>query len=124
MMGKFFRMKKVFVADDDFSYLFRLNVMLARKGCYVRTFSHSQSLFDAMEETLPDVVMLNKNLDGESGKAICKEIKSRYNNSVSVILASDNSFAFKSKNHCADVVLNKPFDSEEVSNLFNKIILQ
>lgn len=117
-------MRKVFVADDDFGYLYQLNTMFKSKGCYVRTFSQSQSLFEALDESLPDLVMLNTNLDGESGKAICKEIKSRYNNSVSVVLASEDQSLSKGKKGCADVVLYKPLDSEEISRLLNTILLQ
>lgn len=117
-------MKKVFVADDNFGYLYRLNNMFTKKGCYVRTFSRSQSLFDALDESLPDLVMLNTNLDGESGTAICKEIKNRYNNSVAVIFASENVSLITEKNHCADAVLYKPLNSEEISRLLNTTLLQ
>ena len=117
-------MKKVFVADDNFDYLYQLNTMLKNKGCYVRTFSQSQSLFDALDESLPDLIMLNTNLDGESGSSICKEIKTRYNNSVPVILASEDESIVKEKKYCADLVLYKPLDSEEISRLLSTTLLQ
>ncbi len=117
-------MKKVFVADDNFDYLYQLNTMFKNKGCYVRTFSQSQSLFDALDESLPDLIMLNTNLDGESGSSICKEIKTRYNNSVPVILASEDESIVKEKKYCADLVLYKPLDSEEISRLLSTTLLQ
>ncbi len=117
-------MKKVFVADDNFGYLYWLNTQFTKKGCYVRTFSRSESLFEALDESLPDLVMLNTNLDGESSSSICKEIKSRYNNSVPVVVASEDQSLLKGKNDCADAVLYKPLDSEEISRLLNTTLLQ
>ncbi len=117
-------MKKVFVADDNFGYLYEVDSLFTKRGCYVRTFSRSQSLFEALDESLPDLVMLNTNLDGESGTAICKEIKSRYNNSVSVILASDDQSFVGEKKGCANAVVYKPLDSKEISRLLNSTFLQ
>ncbi len=123
-MHKKTEMKKVFVADDDFGYLYQLNKLFTRKGFYVRTFSHSQSLFDALEESLPDLVMLDMNLNGENGKEICKEIKSRYNNSVSVILSSDNQSSLKNTDFFADGIFYKPFEIKQIDHLIDTCLSQ
>lgn len=118
-------MKKVFVADDDFGHLYKLNTWFKKKGFYVRTFSQSQSLFDAFEELVPDIVMLDTNLSGKNSDEICKEIKSRYNHSVSVILSSvDESDLKKTKLGFADGRLHKPFDAEEMADLLKTCLLQ
>ena len=83
-------MKKVFVVDDNFSRLLMLNTWFKRKGCDTRTFSNPKYLFDALEELLPDLIVVDKQLQEEEGTVICNHIKSVYSKQIPVIVVSAN----------------------------------
>ncbi len=112
-------MKKVFVADNNFGCLLMLHTWFKNRGYYVRTFSSSQPLFEALDEFLPDVIMLDENLQG-NGKEIGRQIKSLYGEHISIILSSGNSKNCKdADDFVVDGVLQKPFAMQQISQIIN-----
>ncbi len=81
-------MKKVYVVDDEFEVLLSLSRWFMGKGCYVRTFSESKSLFDALQEALPDVIVMDMHLQKENGKELCRQIKTRFSSQVPIVIFS------------------------------------
>ena len=113
-------MKNIYVVDDDFDILFLLNKWFSRNGIFVKTFSSSAPLYQALQESLPDMIVLDINLHGEDGREICKQIKQIYPGQFPVILFSGNENLLKKfKDSLADGVLRKPFSLSEITQLLN-----
>ncbi len=109
-------MRTLFIVDDDYDILLSLGIWFRKMGFMVDTFENSRNLFTALDESTPDLILLDINLQGEDGREICKTVKSDLKLSCPVILFSANYHALEScsKDHCADDILHKPFELQEV----------
>ena len=116
--GKCAAMKKVYVVDDEFEVLLSLSRWFMSKGCYVRTFSQSKSLFDAMYEAMPDVVVMDMHLKREDGMELCRQIKSKFPVQVPVVMYSASSQSVKEvKDSQADYLIQESAIRERITPL-------
>lgn len=107
-------MRKLFIVDDDYDILLSLSMWFKRMGYEVDTFENSRTLFSALQQTNPDLILLDINLQGEDGRDICKQIKTTTGAACPVILFSANYPALEGyKDRFADGILHKPFDLQE-----------
>ncbi len=92
----------------------------SKKGFEVKVFQHTKPLFEALHESLPDLILLDVNLQGENGRDVCKKIKNECYINRPVILFSANAQALENyEDTCADGVLHKPFELQEIYQLVN-----
>ncbi len=112
-------MRKLFIVDDDYDILLSLSMWFKKMGYEVDTFQNSRGLFTALQQHVPDLILLDINLQGEDGRDVCKTIKSNQKTNCPVILFSANYPALEScgKDNCADGILHKPFELQEVLQL-------
>ena len=107
-------MRKLFIVDDDYDILLSLGIWFRKMGYTVDTFENSRALFSALHQTVPDLILLDINLQGEDGREVCKLVKNDQKTNCPVILFSANYPALEScKDHCADGILHKPFELQE-----------
>lgn len=107
-------MRKLFIVDDDYDILLSLSMWFKRMGYAVDTFDNSRTMFTALENTNPDLILLDINLQGEDGRDICKTIKTTADAPCPIILFSANYPALEGyKDRFADGILHKPFDLQE-----------
>ena len=115
---KFPAMKKVYVIDDEFEVLLSLSRWFMGKGCYVRTFSESKPLFDALYESMPDVIVMDMHLQKEDGNELCRQIKTRFSTYVPVVMFSDQLKNVKEvKDNYADYYIQQSCIGERVMPL-------
>ena len=77
-------MTSVLVVDDEPSFTEALSVGLRRRGFEVRTAADGRAALKAIDESEPDLVLLDVMLPGMSGLDVCREI--RKNSKVPLIM--------------------------------------
>ncbi len=113
-------MRQLFIVDDDFDILLSLKIWFTKKGFDVKVFQHSKPLFKELNETAPDLILLDVNLNGEDGRDICKRIKNEYTTNSPVILFSANANALVNYEESqADGCLHKPFSLHQIHTLIS-----
>lgn len=107
--------KKIMVADDDPAIVDALTLMLEFEGYEVISTINGSTLF-AMEEDLPDLLLLDIWMSGEDGKEICHRLKSQeHTKHIPIIMVSASRDIEKSARECgADDFLPKPFQMDEL----------
>ncbi len=81
--------KKILAVDDNPAILDALNDILSFEGYEVVTLSDGSSIFEAIAESHPDLILLDVMLDNLDGRDICHAIKDdRNTNHIPVILIS------------------------------------
>ena len=68
-------MKKVLVVDDDVDMLSVVDLMLTHHDFKVKTTSKWQIISQTIKSFIPDLILLDINLDGADGGDICKKLK-------------------------------------------------
>ena len=107
-------MRTLFIVDDDYDILLSLSMWFRKMGYAVDTFENARNLFAALQQTVPDLILLDINLQGEDGRDICKQIKTNITSNCPVILFSANYPALEGySDRYADGILHKPFDLQE-----------
>jgi CheY-like chemotaxis protein len=70
-------MTLVLVVDDEEAFLQITQIVLKRAGYYVTTACNGFESLRAIEEQLPDLVILDEMMPGMSGSEVCQRIKTR-----------------------------------------------
>ena len=79
-------MKRVFVVNEKFTVLQSLYRWFLFKGCEVNAFSTPQYLFQALKNTLPDVIVIDASLRCEDGSHLETYLKNKFGEEVLVVL--------------------------------------
>ncbi|MBA2561688.1 MAG: response regulator [Chitinophagaceae bacterium] len=68
-------MKKILVVDNDIDILNVVKLMLTYHDYVVKTTSKWQNISQTIKTFIPDLILLDIDLDGADGGDICKKIK-------------------------------------------------
>ena len=105
--------KHIFAVDDEESIRELYAVALANAGFEVSCFPDGESLFSALKETTPALILLDIMLDGDDGYAILEKIKAEPNlRDIPVIMVSakgEEMGKVRGLNLGADDYIAKPF---------------
>jgi two-component system OmpR family response regulator len=103
------------LVDDDIEVLALLKKFLEQHGYGVAVATDGPSLWRAVEQCVPDLVILDVMLPGESGLLLCQQLRSHYAIAVIMLTAmgelSDRVVGLELG---ADDYLTKPFDAREL----------
>ncbi|CAM3640738.1 PleD family two-component system response regulator [Mucilaginibacter galii] len=114
-------MRKILAVDDDKDILEVLQFILEDSGYQVDTLSDGHQLFECLNNSLPDLILMDIMLNGLDGRDLCKNVKLNIKtHSIPVIMISaSHTISDVLKQDCApDDFLAKPFD---INILLNKI---
>ena len=113
-------MSAILVVDSSNDLLEMFSIMLKKHELNCVTANNSNALYKQLQTNLPDVVLMDTGLNGEDGREICKELKTRNAfKTIPIILMSSSPHKLKDyKKYNADAILEKPF---EMNNLFESI---
>lgn len=115
--------KQIFIVDDDFDIINTVSIWLRLNRYEVRSFSGSKPLFEGLQMSLPDAILLDINLNGEDGRDVCREIRKRYAYKVPIILFSMLYHSIKQmKDSCADDFIKKDVTLHELTKLLHEHI--
>ncbi|MEM8676449.1 MAG: response regulator transcription factor [Cyanobacteria bacterium P01_G01_bin.67] len=101
--------------NDDISVLFKL--VLESEGYQVATASNGRDAFDYLDETQPQLILMDIMMPGISGLQVARNIKQRQNcQSLPILLVSalDQLQDQQLSESRADGILYKPFDLDEL----------
>ncbi|MEM7761881.1 MAG: response regulator transcription factor [Cyanobacteria bacterium P01_A01_bin.40] len=101
--------------NDDLSVLFKL--ALESEGYLVETASNGRDAFECLDETQPQLILMDIMMSGISGLQVARNIKQRQNcQSLPILLVSalDQLQDRQLSESKADGILYKPFDLDEL----------
>jgi len=102
----------ILVVDDNEEILSTISIILNRKAYQVSAKGRIDNFEQTIQELLPDLILLDKNLGWADGCDLCKIVKS--NNNLSSIPVIMFSAYYKKRNECleagADDFIEKPFE--------------
>ncbi|GAB7528922.1 response regulator [Pseudomonas sp. 3A(2025)] len=108
-------MSHLLLVDDDLEVLALLQKFLQRHGYRVEVATDGPSMWRAVERRLPDLIILDVMLPGESGLVLCQQLRTRHSVAVIMLTAmgelSDRVVGLELG---ADDYLTKPFDAREL----------
>jgi DNA-binding response OmpR family regulator len=71
--------KTVLVADDEPSILLSIQFVLQKAGFTVRTVRDGNEALQAVEEAVPDLIILDAMMPGRSGYDVCQLVRAQPN---------------------------------------------
>lgn len=108
-------MSHLLIVDDDVEVLDLLQKFLRQHGYEVDVASDGEGLWQALERRVPDLVILDVMLPGDSGLVLCQRLRAEYKVAVIMLTAmgelSDRVVGLELG---ADDYLTKPFAAREL----------
>ena len=110
----------ILISDSSREILNTLKLLLEMEGYSIKTALNRSCLFNELNLSAPNLIIIDTNINGEDGKEICKEIRGNsHTKNIPVILISLNHELLENYQNCgANDFLLKPFD---ISALIKKI---
>ena len=119
-------MKKIFCIEDDINIRELVEYTLTQTGFSVSGFENAREFFDAVQEALPDLVLLDIMLPDKDGMEILKELrKNPVTCNLPIILLTAKSSQIdkiKGLDSGADDYMTKPFDIMELISRINALL--
>lgn len=119
-------MKKIFCVEDDINIRELVEYTLTQTGFSVSGFENAREFFDAVQEALPDLVLLDIMLPDKDGMEILKELrKNPVTCNLPIILLTAKSSQIdkiKGLDSGADDYITKPFDIMELISRINALL--
>jgi CheY-like chemotaxis protein len=114
---------RILVVDDDQEIQEVVREILTGEGYRVQISPNGDCL-QRLENDPPDLILLDVLLQGEDGRELCRQVKSReQTRRIPVILFSANLAATRSSATCgADAFLPKPFRLAELLDLVARTV--
>lgn len=110
--------KKILIADDEPNIVTALEFLLESEGYAVRIARNGEEALRALEEELPDLVLLDIMMPAKSGYEVCKRIRERpaWAHIKVVMLSAKGRDAEVAKGMAmgADLYVTKPFSTREL----------
>ena len=105
----------ILVVDDDDDICELLQTFLGQAGYHVRTASDGDAMREAMDESLPDVLILDIMLPGDDGFTLCRWVREHFSLPIIMLTASsDETDKVIGLELGADDYIAKPFSAREL----------
>src|SRR6476469_1504898 len=115
MCAEFRRLpKRILIIDDDLDLLMLLERQLDKQGYAVETAASLPEAEEILPQFLPDLVLLDININGEDGRQLCWKLKNSedYPHSKVIIISGYDYSTGRAFLFGADDMLPKPFHME------------
>ena len=114
---------RILIVEDDTSVREMLAEYLRTHGYEVAQAEQGTAMREAVEKTLPDVVLLDVNLPGEDGFTLARFLRERYDvGIIMVTAATDVADRVAGLEVGADDYVSKPFDLRELRARVKSVI--
>lgn len=108
----------VLIADDEPNILLSLEFLLKREGFNVLLARDGQEALDSIEQSKPDLVLLDVMMPRKNGFEVCQEVRSRdHLQQVRILMLSAkgrDTDTTKGLGLGADAYMTKPFSTREL----------
>lgn len=113
--------RNIWILDDDKSIRWVLQKALEKNGYNVMAFGNSNEAINHFNHDLPDLIISDIKMPGESGLQFLEKVKGKFPNIPVIIMTafSDLDSAVDSYAHGAYEYLPKPFDIDNAIDLIN-----
>ena len=117
-------MKKILIIEDEQDIMDISTMILEGEGYDVHGFSGFDGYQNIINSINPDLILLDLNLQGRSGREICEYVKQDTNlKTTGVILMSANPDIERVKTESgADTFIKKPFDLKDFTETIKHTI--
>lgn len=114
----------ILIADDDEDLLLLMKIKMKSEGFEVQISPNGDDLFDLLETSLPDIILLDITMRGVDGGTICKDLKkAEKTKNIPVILFSANHNIESITQECgADGYILKPFNNKTIKTRIFQIL--
>jgi two-component system, NtrC family, nitrogen regulation response regulator GlnG len=117
-------MKPIWIVDDDESIRWVLEKALARENLATRSFANARDAMDALQTGLPQVLVSDIRMPGESGLELLQAVKAKHPGLPVIIITafSDLDSAVAAFQGGAFEYLAKPFDVDKAVELIRRAL--
>ena len=115
----------VLIIDDDEDIVKLAKIMVGYMGYEVMATTDNLSVFDLLEETDYDVLLLDIQMPNVDGYEICRKVRESPHKDIKIVLftaSADEDVVEKGKAAGADRILSKPFSIEQIKNAIRSVI--
>lgn len=118
--------KKIMICDDDLGILEVLEMMLEIEGYTVITESNSTNLIKGINQTFPDILLMDLWMPVLSGDQLLRTIRStkELENLPVIILSASVDGKQIASNSGANDFISKPFDMDVVSMKIKNLLIK
>ncbi|MFD0766466.1 PleD family two-component system response regulator [Mucilaginibacter lutimaris] len=116
--------KKILIVDDNELIVEVMSYILINSGYEVSSLANGEHVIEEVQNTRPDLLILDANMPGMDGRDICKILKlnkETMRTPVIICSAEDDIDATLAQDGAPDDILHKPFD---MTALINKVEVQ
>jgi Na+/proline symporter/signal transduction histidine kinase len=113
----------VLCIDNDRRILEGMRLLFEGWGCTVATFSGSKAIAEAGLIAVPDIILADYHLDGETGLDLIRKLRGRFGETIpAVLVTADRSYEVREAADQMDVpVVNKPLKPAVLRSLMTRL---
>ncbi|RZI41230.1 nitrogen regulation protein NR(I) [Herbaspirillum sp. HC18] len=117
-------MKPIWIVDDDESIRWVLEKALARENLATKSFANAREALDALQTSVPQVLVSDIRMPGESGLELLQTVKAKYPGLPVIVITafSDLDSAVAAFQGGAFEYLAKPFDVDKAVELIRRAL--
>jgi two-component system, NtrC family, nitrogen regulation response regulator GlnG len=117
-------MKPIWIVDDDESIRWVLEKALARENLATKSFSNARDAMDALQTSVPQVLVSDIRMPGESGLELLQAVKAKHPGLPVIVITafSDLDSAVAAFQGGAFEYLAKPFDVDKAVELIRRAL--
>ncbi|RJF99972.1 nitrogen regulation protein NR(I) [Noviherbaspirillum saxi] len=117
-------MKPIWIVDDDESIRWVLEKALARENLATKSFSNAREALDALQTSVPQVLVSDIRMPGESGLELLQAVKAKHPGLPVIVITafSDLDSAVAAFQGGAFEYLAKPFDIDKAVELIRRAL--
>lgn len=117
-------MSEIWILDDDSSIRWVLERALARAGLATQSFADAQSLYDALQQDVPKVLLTDIRMPGADGLQVLRKVSTEFPQVAVIVMTahSDLDSAVSAFQGGAFEYLAKPFDLDEVVHTVSRAL--
>jgi two-component system nitrogen regulation response regulator GlnG len=115
---------EIWILDDDSSIRWVLERALARAGLARQSFADAQSLYDALQQDVPKVLLTDIRMPGADGLQVLRKVSTEFPQVAVIVMTahSDLDSAVSAFQGGAFEYLAKPFDLDEVVHTVSRAL--
>lgn len=117
--------KVIYVLEDDPDISYILTYLLSEEGYEVHAFATVSACRAAVNEFVPDLLLLDVQLPDGNGIDLCTELKSNLKTASSPVLMMSASLEVEKRDHyCANDFIPKPFNLDHMVDKIGRYFLR
>ncbi len=118
--------QEILIVDDEANIVLSLEFLMKQAGFAVRTVEDGEQALRALEERVPDLILLDVMMPGKDGYEVCQQIRRRpeWADLPVIMLTAKGRDVEREKGLAmgADDYITKPFSTQEVVETVQSVL--